>query len=217
MTQTDTKQNYVDIRLLDFDGFYCSHSLDRLENVETQLLQDICNNEVLIKDKTFSDESELADFIHENTTYDFKGYAKNWAENLYTDILHCELPELFPKPDFLQFKELYSPKYYNYSTDEITAQISPDLMARIQQTVLKEYPKEFCEYLKDHFTDYDGFMSNYPNNPAEFCLIDDEITRGVYLQVLRQATVDDDKLVYDIYEQDCAYEYVNFNFEYECN
>ena len=57
---------------------------------------------------------------------------------------------------------IYSPKYYNFATDNI------DLTVKFNKTKVKnyakKYTKEFSVFLKENYTSYDGFMSFTANN-----------------------------------------------------
>jgi hypothetical protein len=59
-----------------------------------------------------------------------------------------------------------SPSYYNFSTDEA------ELMIEFNKTRLMNYAsqhrEEFNDYLRENFTNYDGFRSNVPNNWQQF-------------------------------------------------
>ncbi len=56
--------------------------------------------------------------------------------------------------------ELDSPRFYNYSTDEIIA----DVKYRDCEMDLKNDYKEFLEYVKDNTKSYDGYISFYNYN-----------------------------------------------------
>jgi hypothetical protein len=62
----------------------------------------------------------------------------------------------------IKCKEVYSPKEYNFATDEIVMDITYSKM-RILQVVKKDH-ENFNQFLKDNYTSYDGFMSFTSNN-----------------------------------------------------
>ena len=64
----------------------------------------------------------------------------------------------------IEFTEIWSPKFYNYSNDTIhcTYIISKDNISKIIDYI-KSNKDEFSEHLKDRFTSRDGFISNYSN------------------------------------------------------
>jgi len=65
----------------------------------------------------------------------------------------------------LKFKELVSPKYYNFQTDRIFCDISLSEVTSIYSQVDKDLLKQ---YIKSRFTSRDGFISHYSNDIAEW-------------------------------------------------
>ena len=63
------------------------------------------------------------------------------------------------------FKLLDSPKYYNYDTDRIFAEISLDEVKRLYKAVRKG---DLNTVIKDKFTSHSGFSSHYPNDIREW-------------------------------------------------
>ena len=61
----------------------------------------------------------------------------------------------------IEFSELKSPKYYNYSNDYIECKIKPKKQAILNY--IKNNYNNWNEYLKDNYTSYDGFISSYDN------------------------------------------------------
>ena len=63
------------------------------------------------------------------------------------------------------FEELTSPREYNFGTDRIFCKISEDSIIRM----LKDTDQETLErVIKDRFTSYDGFVSFYSNELADW-------------------------------------------------
>ena len=96
----------------------------------------------------------------------------------------------------LTFKELHSPKFYNYTTDTITATITREgftsLLDAVKMTDLKEL-------INDKFTSREGFISNYSNrlvdwmNESEHDLYDwDAVQVGTLLECVLIAEYDVD-------------------------
>lgn len=67
----------------------------------------------------------------------------------------------------LKYKSLWSPKYYNYSTDKINIEVDINL-AKLKKFCWKDNRDEFDEYLNKHWSSHDGFISFIPNNVREF-------------------------------------------------
>lgn len=62
----------------------------------------------------------------------------------------------------IKCKEIYSPKFYNFSTDEIVMDVTFN-KTEVLQAVKKER-EIFNQFLKDNYTSYDGFNSFTSNN-----------------------------------------------------
>jgi hypothetical protein len=75
----------------------------------------------------------------------------------------------------LYFKELISPRYYNYSTDVITVEISESDWLKLHEYVLNSLEYSLMDELEKAFKSRSGFISFYdhdieslPANPIEF-------------------------------------------------
>lgn len=103
-------------------------------------------------------EPQYPDNFWENFSYGniFKEYAK-----LYCDSFNDWFNELTGLDIKLEFESLESPKYYNYSTDRIFANISTEDLKKLNGYVQAEV---LAETIKNRFTSYDGFISSYSNN-----------------------------------------------------
>jgi hypothetical protein len=62
----------------------------------------------------------------------------------------------------LEFVQMTSPKDYNYGTDRAFVTIPLSQINKIRRKVEKH--KKWPQYIKDNFTSYDGFWSNYEND-----------------------------------------------------
>ncbi len=59
----------------------------------------------------------------------------------------------------------FSPREYNFSTDSLDMELDIDKEAMIEE--VKKLGSQFDEYLKENFSDRDGFWSWTPNNRPE--------------------------------------------------
>ena len=87
------------------------------------------------------------------------------TDNLISPLL-CEDSEICDK---VEFGSVSSPRQYNFTTDEIDLKLNIDLdllKQRVQND--KELYDCFDEYLKVHYTSYDGFMSFVENNAKDY-------------------------------------------------
>ena len=62
----------------------------------------------------------------------------------------------------LTFDEMTSPREYNFSTDRIFCEIPKEEIDKIRKEVYEH--KDWPQYVRDNFTDSDGFWSNYDNS-----------------------------------------------------
>ncbi len=76
--------------------------------------------------------------------------------------------ELAPVPFELTFNNLYSPREYNFETDQIMATISMRTMKSINAYVSKNLKAELTDYLLENCTTRDGFYSYYSNDVNEW-------------------------------------------------
>lgn len=65
----------------------------------------------------------------------------------------------------LEFADMTSPKYYNFSTDRVFANIPIDQLNKIRKEV--EAHPNWAEHIREMFTDRDGFWSNFSNDSKD--------------------------------------------------
>lgn len=116
-----------------FQGFYCSIH-DGIFDHAIELLSENSKNDYLM----------FTDWYEVRVCYAYK-YLKAFSE--FTGIE-------------VKFDMLESPKYYNYSTDRIHADISEEEVERIYNETSTQ---TLSKVIKDNFTSRSGFVSHYPN------------------------------------------------------
>ena len=99
------------------------------------------------------------DFDHVDYKKTHQDYIENYSYNL-SDYIYDQYKVII---NFNNVK-LYSPEYYNYSTDKIDCKIKSNQVYDLNEVIKKD--KNFLEYLKNATTSYDGFMSFYTFNEA---------------------------------------------------
>lgn len=124
-----------------FCGFYYSEYSDLIDSVIDNYFTDD-HGEV---------NKAISEKVFDNT--DYKA-VYTYAAKIYTEYLADEL-EIAVK-----FKELVSPKYYNFETDRIFCDIELTEVERIYKAVDKNILEA---RVKANFTSYDGFLSHYSN------------------------------------------------------
>ncbi len=95
--------------------------------------------------------------------FDFDKY-KAKIKEIAADFLSYQIDDENGNEIKIEAGELYSPKYYNFDTDNI------ELIVEFDKFKLLEYIKtdidNFNVFLKDNYTSYDGFHSFTANNVA---------------------------------------------------
>lgn len=86
---------------------------------------------------------------------DYKDTYKNYAKD-YIKVLNNKLDTN------ISFKNLISPKYYNYLTDYINVEITKkDILKLFEYIRLNEFKQEVFEIIKDSSTSKDGYVAFY--------------------------------------------------------
>lgn len=135
--------NYINDSTELFAGFYESY----LYNSDTEsVFNDGIEREMEIKDWDGF------------TTQVARGCVDALWDNLYQD------DDIIESIDFVQ---LHSPKFYNYSTDSIEMKVELDL-EKLKHYCFFTKIKEFDLWLYDNFTSYPGFVAFIPNNAKHF-------------------------------------------------
>lgn len=144
--------------IIPFQGFYCSLHDSILDNALELLAQD--------------DSGDIDQDKHDKM-FDAVNWRKVWVE--YAKEYCYQLSQLIDID--LKFEELSSPKFYNYSTDRIFADISESDVLKMFDVVDKT---KLNQMIKDNFTSCDGFISNYPNSLDDW---DSDVTTWDHNQV----------------------------------
>lgn len=131
---------------LPFSGFYESQHDQYLEDaIEQHFSYDYDKDE----DKELGDDYDEARWNADINWQEIQeGYAKAYTEEFGTEF---DLD--------LEFVEMTSPKYYNFSTDRIFAKVPLDQINRIRDEA--EAHPEYKEFIRERYTSYDGFSSNF--------------------------------------------------------
>lgn len=130
---------------LPFTGFYETiHSA----NIDRALEDGFNYNHETQEEQEVPEAVYMADVDHKAIELE---YCEAYV-NAFADMFELEL----------SFEEMTSPKEYNFKTDRIFCKIPLAQMNKIRKQVEKH--KKWPQYIKDNFTSYDGFWSNYDND-----------------------------------------------------
>lgn len=164
------------LRLFFFSGFYNSIHEDVFNQEEEMILEDYPGR-------------SWDDF---NWTIDYEGYCKRyvWAVNSETGL-------------DLEFRNMWSPREYNFATDEIYCFLNEEDLQKISSVLNSDTLEKL---IKERFTSRDGFISFYSNDLEVWKEKEvedwDELELGTLLDawLIENQLNDDDALDYHCYD-----------------
>lgn len=123
----------------------------------------IFNYENEEEDIEYYNEENKTDLNYSDFKFDYQGHNQRVSEKC-VEVIERELQYHFPSIK-IEFEELYSPKYYNYSNDviNVTITISNADFEEFIMYIGLTWSNEFKTYLKEHFTSTSGFTSFVEN------------------------------------------------------
>jgi hypothetical protein len=169
---------------VDFGGFYYSIHSDNID----QLIESYHSD-----DNGFFDYDSIADSL------DYKTIHNNYI-NEYVDIFKQWLNDRYELNIEFNNVSLYSPKYYNYSTDQIDCEISERDNALLIQTFKRN--KDFILYLSERTKNSSGFISHYT---LEQALNDKDNILSVYIFAYLAMQFNEDDF-YSYYDRNYCYD-----------
>ena len=105
-----------------------------------------------------ADNDRLMSFDHEE-------YKKNIARKFCAAVEDC-LSEILREKVKVEFKEIQSPRFYNFENDRVTCNITFDPGAVVSYA--RKHYAAFSRYIREEFTTRSGFISFMSNNPADW-------------------------------------------------
>ena len=117
--------------LIDFGGFYHSIHSDEIDS--------------RIENEVYMEELNEDNVNYKETC---NSYCNEFIDSL-NDMLELNL----------KFIQIDSPKFYNFTTDKIEAEINENDFNKLKDTYLNS--NEFIDYVNENSKSYDGFMSFY--------------------------------------------------------
>lgn len=180
------------------------------QNWSTEIFQGFYESELYNSDTEYSFNTNNDEDGQGYELQDWEGFTQAVAKE-HADLLFDNLEQKEQIIKSIEYKGLYSPRYYNFETDKLDLIVDCDIEA-LKGYCFKNY-KAFDLYLHDNFTSYDGFISFVPNNVKEFAekyeddkerllnvMIEFYILQNLDLETYRYATVE--------YAQDCLYDHM---------
>ena len=149
-----------------FYGFYESiylnsdeiyyYEIEELEELETRLNQELENNFYIVYE--WSDQ--------ERTEY-FNTVGVTFMDNMKY-VINYYIPEEIKQKDYyeleIEYQGIYSPKYYNYTTDKIGYKIKTNEKTMQEQKKYILNLQGAKQYIFKRFKSYDGFISFLSND-----------------------------------------------------
>jgi len=149
----------LNTNLIGLDGIFCTYW--GLGNTEFTLQEDGIQDDF---NEGYTDVHP--DYYYGN--FDNSAYMKAWDEKIQK-YLEGELTNLFDREldTKITYKALgyWSPREYNFSHDCNDFELTGDFSSLISYCLGHE---DFAQYLKDHYTSYDGFTSFTANNVSDW-------------------------------------------------
>lgn len=94
---------------------------------------------------------------YENSEVDYEKYQKDIVIGI------CRtLPDYLSCVNSIELQEIISPREYNFANDSANVIINVDVTEL--RNLIFENEEYFREYIKDHYTSYDGFISHHSNS-----------------------------------------------------
>lgn len=154
---------------LPFSGFY--------ESLHDQFLEDAIES-AFNYDYDTGEEVELGD-DYDKARWDAD---INWQE-IQENYSKAYVEEFGQEFDLdLEFVAMTSPKYYNFSTDRIFANVPLGQIERIRKEA--EAHVDYAEFIKERYTSYDGFWSNFSNDSNDEDWTKEELDPVQYRSIL---------------------------------
>jgi len=149
---------------------------------------------------------DIPEDIQDIESIDYKKY-ENDVSNQLCEIVENELSNFIKDIEFIKVD---SPKYYNYSNDTIDCIITPKKQAIL--SYIKQNYNNWCKYLKDNYTSYDGFISHYDNNPnSEDWNLDSLFKKHQLCSVLNFIAKNENITEFDLLDNEVYIQAKNFN------
>jgi len=131
-----------------FSGFYGSMWSDALDDEENNYVEDVATERKV-------SQSDIHDYLWRKSTYHdaYKEIAKD-----YTRFFESYINEKYDLKISLTYKELTSPREYNFETDKIFVEVSYKDVLTLARKVGRNKLRKCA---KEMFTSRDGFISFY--------------------------------------------------------
>lgn len=107
--------------------------------------------------------NELEGSIHEDAEIDYAGYESDVAK-AFCKSLADKFDDLI---ESIEFESIQSPNFYNFTNDSVNCKIKLKSIQDFSEYLHSNYD-ELNDYVKDHYTSRDGFISFHPNKAYDW-------------------------------------------------
>jgi hypothetical protein len=148
---------------LPFSGFYESWYSSEIDEVGDREAEHFAEKDTAEQPEELRiSESDYADILFHVTDY---SAAHHDIARQYVPAFDELASEAIGFPLGLEFEKMDSPREYNFATDRIYAYITLETVQALRQYVK---PETMAAVIRERFTSYDGFISSYSNDAAEW-------------------------------------------------
>jgi hypothetical protein len=157
---------------LPFEGFYESRysgEVDNIEEREAEYFEEYRQAEEGVPPELRLDGQQYCEILSRHTTYSlaYEAIARDYVESF--DIAASEEIGLARGRRLgLTFEEMTSPREYNFQTDRIFARIPVATVEALFTLSKRRKHARLAEVIRERFTSYDGFLSHYSNELADW-------------------------------------------------
>lgn len=151
------------LRLLDFPGFYQSYLSEALDYEEEQTAENECGRQ---EEKGIASELRLDEGVFGEILMDCANYAQMHEDmcEAWAEALDEWCTEHFGFETNMHFHSMWSPREYNFSSDQLTVWVPESTIRTLMVRSLANGHDVLAAVIKDNFTSRSGFISNYEND-----------------------------------------------------
>lgn len=162
-----------------FPGFYNTH-LEPCEDLEVY---------------SYNQEHDT-DLNYDDFDWHYEDYRERVAK-AFVECFERNFQDVMPAE--INYQSISSPAYYNFSNDTINIEVDLDFDRFME--IVNEKKEEIREYILEHYTSRDGFISHHSNNVDVWC--DPEYVMefiqhrvGALMEALSSLYIEKDDIIY---------------------
>lgn len=147
-------------------------------------------------DIEYYNEENGTDLKYDDFNWNYSEY-HNRVCRAFVNRLESEINYFLPVK--VDFEEIVSPKFYNFSNDSVNISVELDLQQLL--SLIEQRKEEATQYFKDKYTSCSGFISFHSNDiedwlDMDYILEKPEHRIGALLDCLCSIEIDQDEIIY---------------------